>query len=45
MPHRDYRYRLIVPKSVWEKVVSELAEEQVSSNFKNHKTGFYLPPK
>jgi hypothetical protein len=35
MPHRDYRYRLIVPKNVWVKVVSELAEEQEWSNFKN----------
>jgi hypothetical protein len=35
MPHRDYRYRLIVPKSVWVKLVSELAEEQEWSNFKN----------
>ena len=35
MPHRDYRYRLIVPKSIWVKVLSELAEEQEWSNFKN----------
>jgi hypothetical protein len=35
MPHRDYRYRLIVAKSVWVKAVSELAEEQEWSNFKN----------
>jgi hypothetical protein len=34
-PHRDYRYRMIVPKSVWAKLVAELAEEQEWSNFKN----------
>jgi hypothetical protein len=33
--NRDYRYRLIVPKSVWAVVVTELAEEQEWSNFKN----------
>jgi hypothetical protein len=34
-PNRDYRYRIIVPKSAWALVVTELAEEQEWSNFKN----------
>lgn len=35
LPDCDYRYRLIVPKTVWSTVVAELAEEQTWSNFKN----------
>ncbi len=34
-PERDYRYRLIVPKSVWVGIMGELAGEQDWSNFKN----------
>jgi hypothetical protein len=34
-PDRDYRYRLIVAKHVWTEIVTELAEEQEWSNFKN----------
>lgn len=33
-PGRDYGFRLIVPKSVWVEVLSELAQEQTWSNFK-----------
>jgi hypothetical protein len=33
--HSDYRYRLIVPKSVWISVLSGMAAEQEWSNFKN----------
>ncbi len=33
-PRRDYRYRLIVPKSAWSLVISGLAQEQDWSNFK-----------
>jgi hypothetical protein len=32
---RDYRYRLIVPKELWAGIVTELAQEQEWSNFKN----------
>jgi hypothetical protein len=35
LPNRDYRYRLIVPKSVWVTALSEMAGEQEWSNFKN----------
>lgn len=35
LPNRDYRYRLIVPKSIWVSVLVELAEEQEWSNFKD----------
>jgi hypothetical protein len=31
----DYGYRLIVAKSLWVEVLTELAEEQAWSNFKN----------
>ena len=34
-PDRDYHYRLIVAKHVWTEIVTELAEEQEWSNFKN----------
>jgi hypothetical protein len=34
-PDRDYRYRLIIPKTVWVEIVTELAREQEWSNFKN----------
>lgn len=35
MADRDYRYRMIVPKSVWGPILAEMAEEQEWSNFKN----------
>jgi len=35
LPSRDYRYRLIAPKSIWVAVLAELAQEQEWSNFKN----------
>jgi hypothetical protein len=35
LPHRDYRYRLTVPKRVWTDIVAQLAEEQIWSNFKD----------
>jgi hypothetical protein len=35
LPWRDYRYRLIVPETVWLAVAAELAQEQDWSNFKN----------
>lgn len=39
----DYRYRIIVSKSVWTRVVSELAEEQNWSNFKGETDRFLEP--
>lgn len=33
--NRDYRYRMIVPKSIWVAALQELAEEQDWNNFKN----------
>ena len=33
-PHRDYRHRIVVPKAAWVRVVTQMAEEQVWSNFK-----------
>ena len=33
--NRDYRYRMIVPKSIWVAALQELAEEQEWNNFKN----------
>src|SRR5271156_3766003 len=33
--HRDYRYRLLVPKELWVQIIAELAGEQQWSNFKN----------
>ena len=35
LPNRDYRYRIIVPKKVWVSALSEMADEQAWSNFKN----------
>ena len=35
LPNRDYRYRIIVPKSVWVAALGEMAEEQQWGNFKN----------
>jgi hypothetical protein len=35
LAHRDYRYRLMVPKKVWVEILAELATEQEWSNFKN----------
>jgi hypothetical protein len=34
-PDHDYRWRLIVTKATWSKIVAELVEEQEWSNFKN----------
>ncbi len=34
-PHRDYRYRLVVPKRVWASILFELTLEQEWSNFKD----------
>jgi hypothetical protein len=31
----DYRHRMLVPKPVWIRVLSQMAEEQEWSNFKN----------
>jgi hypothetical protein len=31
----DYRYRIVIPKSTWIGILSELAEEQTWSNFKD----------
>ena len=36
----DYRYRIIIPKSQWADVVSEIASEQTWSNFKNEAARF-----
>jgi hypothetical protein len=36
----DYRYRIIIPKSQWVEVVSEIASEQTWSNFKNEAARF-----
>ena len=35
MADRDYRYRFVVPKSVWAPILAQLAEEQEWSNFKS----------
>jgi len=35
MPHRDYRYRLVVAKELWVGLVAEIAREQQWSNFKD----------
>ena len=40
LPHRDYRYRLVVPKAVWVTIMAGLAEEQDWSNFKNETARF-----
>jgi hypothetical protein len=37
---RDYGYRIVVPKEVWADVLTELAEEQEWSNFKNETARF-----
>ena len=34
-PHRDYRFRIIADKDVWDSIVREIANEQTWSNFKN----------
>ena len=39
-PDRDYRYRIVVPKSDWVTAVAELTEEQTWSNFKNEAARF-----
>ena len=38
--HSDYRYRLIVSKTLWVEVATELANEQEWSNFKNEAAQF-----
>jgi hypothetical protein len=35
LPNHDYRYRLVISKACWTKIVSELAQEQEWSNFKD----------
>jgi hypothetical protein len=40
LPGRDYKYRLIVAKDSWIKIVGELASEQTWSNFKNEAARF-----
>lgn len=40
LPHRDYRYRIIIPKATWTSVVLELAQEQEWSNFKSESARF-----
>jgi hypothetical protein len=37
-PNRDYRYRLLVPKSTWVRALQGMAEEQEWNNFKNEVT-------
>ena len=39
-PIRDYRYRILVDREVWEVVVAELVKEQTWSNFKNEVATF-----
>lgn len=39
-PIQDYRYRIIVLKSDWTRIVAELAEEQTWSNFKSEAARF-----
>ena len=41
---RDYRYRIVVPKQVWVGIVSELAQEQEWSNFKDEATRYQGTP-
>jgi hypothetical protein len=43
-PGRDYRYRIVVPKQVWVGIVSELAQEQEWSNFKNEAERYQSTP-
>jgi hypothetical protein len=33
--HTDYRYRIVLPKTIWVAALAELATEQTWSNFKN----------
>jgi hypothetical protein len=39
-PTADYPYRVVVPKSLWATLLSELALEQSWSNFKNEVAAF-----
>lgn len=39
-PKADYPYRIIVPKSLWATLLSEVAIEQTWSNFKNEVAAF-----
>jgi hypothetical protein len=39
-PNRDYRFRLIIDKETWVRVIAELAREQTWSNFKNEVADF-----
>ena len=43
-PNRDYRCRLIVSKTSWVTIVSELAREQEWSNFKNEAARYQGTP-
>ena len=36
----DYRYRIILPKTIWVAALAELATEQTWSNFKNETSRF-----
>jgi hypothetical protein len=40
LEQRDYRYRIIVPKEFWARVMAALAEEQEWSNFKSEAARF-----
>jgi len=40
LANRDYRYRMIVPKSDWVPILAEMAQEQTWSNFKNEAADF-----
>ncbi len=42
--NRDYRYRLIVPKVSWISILSELAQEQEWSNFKDEAARYQGTP-
>lgn len=40
LPATDYRFRIILPKTAWAAIVSELAMEQTWSNFKDEAVRF-----
>jgi hypothetical protein len=40
LQNRDYRYRIIVPKDEWLKIITEMAREQTWSNFKSEAAQF-----
>jgi hypothetical protein len=39
-PNSDYRYRIIITKTVWAEIVAALAREQTWSNFKDEAAHF-----